>query len=95
MESRESVFILHDIWPLLKVFQVLGLFPCKKVIDDEGNIQLKPMKTWFSIMLFSIWSMVFFVPPIGMNLYFENKTGIINKTKIAFEKVVNANYIRF
>ena len=68
-ESRTGFFILQNFWPVFKFFQILGVFPCKKVTDENGVIQLQPMKASMSIMLFSTWWVVFQLPPIGFFLY--------------------------
>ena len=66
IESTKNYFILHNFWPILKFLQVLGLFPCKKVTDENGLIRLQPMKTWFSITLFFTWTLILASPPIGI-----------------------------
>ena len=38
-----TFFILQDFWPVFKVLQILGFFPCKKETDEKGAIHLKPI----------------------------------------------------
>ena len=66
-EEKVKFFILQDVWPAFKVFQMCGFFPIAKVIDDNGNISLKPKKIWKSAMIQSIWLLVLFSPWIGNN----------------------------
>ena len=66
-EEKVKFFILQGVWPAFKVFQMCGFFPIEKVIDDNGNISLKPTKMWKSAMIQSIWLLVLFSPWIGNN----------------------------
>ena len=43
-------FILQNFWPLFKFFQILGFFPCKKVMDEKGVMELKPIRWWISVI---------------------------------------------
>ena len=63
--EKEESFILQDFWPVLKIFQYLGLFPCKKVIDENGTGQLQPMKFWISVMAAFIWFLIATIPQAG------------------------------
>ena len=66
-QAKEESFILQDFWPVLKIFQYLGLFPCKKITDENGTIQLQPMKLWKSIMAAFIWFLIILLPILGNN----------------------------
>ena len=33
-----NFFILKDFWPIFKVFQILGIFPCQKETNEKGTI---------------------------------------------------------
>ena len=80
-------FILQDFWPLLKLFQIMGIFPCKKVTDENGCINLKPMKTWMLVLLFTAQYLILQGPTIGIMVYLESETEIftalINATMAA------------
>ena len=65
--AKEEPFILQDFWPVLKIFQYLGLFPCKKVTNENGTVRLQPVKLWISIMAAFIWFLIVTVLPIGNN----------------------------
>jgi hypothetical protein len=39
-------FILQDFWPVFKLLEIFGLFPCRKEINEKGGIQLKPIRWW-------------------------------------------------
>ena len=79
MEPKQF-FILQDFWPLLKLYQIMGVFPCKKVTDENGCINLTPMKTWMVIMLWLIWSLIFAAPYIGISMYLEYDSSLITAT---------------
>ena len=66
--TKGEFFILQDFWPVLKIFQYLGLFPCQKITDENGAIQLQPMKLWKSIMAAFIWFLIILLPISGNNL---------------------------
>ena len=51
---KNDFFILQDSWPVFKVFQFFGLFPCKKETNEKGAIQLKPIKWWIPVTILSI-----------------------------------------
>ena len=70
-------FIFQDFWPLLKLCQITGLFPCKKVTDENGCINLKPMKTWMLVLLLTAQWLIIQGPPIGILVYLESETEII------------------
>ena len=63
--AKEEPFILQDFWPVLKIFQYLGLFPCKKVTSENGTVQLQPMKLWISVMAAFIWVLIITIPQGG------------------------------
>ena len=58
----------------------MGVFPCKKVTDENGCINLTPMKTWMVILLWLIWSLIFAAPYVGISMYLEYDSGIITAT---------------
>ena len=66
-EEKEEYFILQDFWPVLKIYQYIGLFPCKKVTDENGTIQLQPMKLWKSIVAAFFWFLIVTLPILGNN----------------------------
>ena len=63
--EKEESFILQDFWPVLKIYQFFGLFPCKKVTDENGIVRLQPMKLWISIIAAFIWFLMAALPLIG------------------------------
>ena len=65
--EKEESFILQDFWPVLKIYQYVGLFPCKKVTNENGTVQLQPVKLWISIMATFVWFLIVILPPIGNN----------------------------
>ena len=78
--APKQFFILQDFWPLLKLYQIMGVFPCKKVTDENGCINLTPMKTWMVVLLWLIWSLIFAAPPIGIMMYLESDSALITAT---------------
>ena len=48
--TKNDFFILQDFWPIFKVFQILGLLPCKRETNEKGAIQLKPIKWWIPVL---------------------------------------------
>ena len=62
---------------MLKFCQIMGIFPCKKVTDENGFINLKPMKTWLLILLWLSWSLIFLIPIIGILIYLESDSELI------------------
>ena len=70
-------FILQDFWPLLKLCQITGIFPCKKVTDENGCINLKPMKTWMLVLLYTAQWLILQAPVFGILIYLESETEII------------------
>ena len=62
---KEETFVLQDFWPVLKIYQYVGLFPCKKVTNENGTVQLQPMKLWISIMAAFIWFLIAVIPQAG------------------------------
>ena len=75
--APKQFFILQDFWPVLKFCQIMGIFPCKKVTDENGFINLKPMKTWLLILLWLSWSLIFLIPIIGILIYLESDSELI------------------
>ena len=41
------MFILDTCWSILKIFWFLGLFPCKKVTNFDGSIELQASRSYF------------------------------------------------
>ena len=78
--ASKQFFILQDFWPVLKFCQIIGIFPCKKVTDENGFINLKPMKTWLLILLWLSWSLIFQTPIIGIMIYLESDSELITTT---------------
>ena len=68
MESTQF-FVLYNFWPILKVFQILGLFPCKKVIQENGSIELKPIDLWISITLLLFFAFILTLPSVLIIFY--------------------------
>ena len=96
IESTKNYFILHNFWPILKFLQVLGLFPCKKVSDENGLVRLQPIKTWFSITLFFTWTLILVSPPMGIQsyLYTKDMSGILGTSWKTFKETSEENTIR-
>ena len=67
--EKEESFILQDFWPVLKIYQYLGLFPCKKVTHENGTVQLQPMKLWKAILAELIKILIVTLPILGNNLF--------------------------
>ena len=65
--AKEEAFMLQDFWPVLKIYQSVGLFPCKKVIDENGTVQLQPMKLWKAILAELIKILILSLPILGNN----------------------------
>ena len=65
---------------MLKFCQIMGIFPCKKVTDENGSINLKPMKTWLLILLWLSWSLIFQAPIMGILIYLESDSELITTT---------------
>jgi hypothetical protein len=96
IELTKNYFILHNFWPILKFLQVLGLFPCKKVRDENGLVRLQPMKTWISITLFFTWSLILAGPPMGIQsyLHIKDKSGILRTSWKTYKETSEENTIR-
>ena len=62
---KEETFVLQDFWPVLKIFQYGGLFPCKKVTNENSTVQLQPMKLWISMTAAFIWFLIATIPQTG------------------------------
>ena len=75
--AQPQLFILQDFWPVLKLCQIMGLFPCKKITDENGCVNLKPMKTWMLFLLYSTCQMILQAPFIGILIYLESETKIV------------------
>ena len=58
----------------------MGIFPCKRVTDENGCINLKTMKTWMLILLWLTWSLIFSAPYIGIMIYLESDSELITAT---------------
>ena len=59
-------FIFENVWPILKIAQIIGVFPYKKVKDDYGNFRLEPMNKCLSILRFTLS----FTAYMGLNMGF-------------------------
>ena len=81
---KNYFFILQDFWPVFKVFQILGLFPCKKETNENGTIQLKPIRWWIPVVKFLGLLLLMYLP-LGL-LY-----GYLNSSS----KEVSAYFIDF
>ena len=97
--APKQFFILQDFWPLLKLYQIMGVFPCKKVTDENGCINLKPMKTWMVVLLFLIWTLIFAAPYIGIMMYLESNSALITATMASSQTsmtrmIVQGKYIK-
>ena len=67
--TKEESFILQDFWPVLKIFQYLGIFPCKKVTNENGTVQLQPMKLWKVLLAELIKILILTLPTLGNNSF--------------------------
>ena len=72
----------------------MGVFPCKKVTDENGCINLTPMKTWMVIMLWLIWSLIFAAPYIGISMYLEYDSGLIIATMTSQKTSVTRLFVQ-
>ena len=72
-EARPEIFILKDFWPILKTFQILGFFPLKKIVNDNGTIHLQPMKISLTLIILSIWWLVTHAPPVALFFYLKDR----------------------
>ena len=72
---KNDFFILQDFWPVFKVFQILGLFPCKKETNENGTIQLKPIRWWIPVVKILGLSLLMYLPLglLGGYLYSSSK----------------------
>ena len=55
-------FILQDFWPVFKLLEIFGLFPCRKEINEKGGIQLKPIRWWIPTKKILGLSTLLFLP---------------------------------
>jgi hypothetical protein len=78
--APKQFFILQDFWPLLKFCQIMGIFPCKRITDENGCANLKPMKTWMLVLLWLTWSFILPAPYIGIMIYLESDSELITAT---------------
>ena len=72
----------------------MGVFPCKKVTDENGCINLTPMKTWMVIMLWLIWSLIFAAPYIGISMYLEYDSALITATMTSQQTSVTRMFVQ-
>ena len=91
--APKQFFILQDFWPLLKLYQIMGVFPCKKVTDENGCINLAPMKTWMVISLWLTWSLIFAAPYIGIMMYLESDSKLITATMTSQQHSVTRLFV--
>ena len=91
--ATTQFFILQDFWPLLKLYQIMGVFPCKKVTDENGCINLAPMKTWMVISLWLTWSLIFAAPYIGIMMYLESDSKLITATMTSQQHSVTRLFV--
>ena len=91
--TPKQFFILQDFWPLLKLYQIMGVFPCKKVTDENGCINLAPMKTWMVISLWLTWSLIFAAPYIGIMMYLESDSKLITATMTSQQHSVTRLFV--
>ena len=58
----------------------MGIFPCKRITDENGCANLKPMKTWMLVLLWLTWSFILPAPYIGIMIYLESDSELITAT---------------
>ena len=49
----EAPFIFESYWRFLKMFQIIGCFPCAKSTNEEGKITLRPLNSILVVFLYS------------------------------------------
>ena len=81
---KNYFFILQDFWPVFKVFQILGLFPWKKETNENGTIQLKPIRWWIPV-----------VKILGLSLLMHLPLGLLYGYLNSSSKEVSAYFIDF
>ena len=78
-ESPTKVFILKDFWPVFEVFQILGLFPCKKETDEKGAIHLKAIRWWIPVIkIFGLLTLLILPKEILLKHLISNSKEVSN-----------------
>ena len=89
-------FILQDFWPFFKILEIFGLFPCRKEINEEGGIQLKPISWWIPIIKTLGLSTLLFLPSPILQGRLESSNKEVSDYFIALgSKIFMKNTIRF
>jgi hypothetical protein len=57
-------FLLEESWPIIKIFNFIGLVRLKRAKDHEGHYYLQPMKSVPYLILWFFWLLIFCLPSI-------------------------------
>ena len=56
LNGLSQAFLFEDIWPFLKLGQLVGTFPYKKITDEDGTVTLQPMNRCIALIrILLIW----------------------------------------
>ena len=77
-------FLFEDIWPFLKLSQIIGIFPYKKIHEENGIVRLVPMNKWLSglrvVLTFLLYAVALIVTLLFSNFDFEKMKDLVSKT---------------
>ena len=72
-DGFSQAFLFEDIWPYLKLGQVVGTFPYKKITDEDGNVTLQPMNKCIALIRIWLIMLLFLISWIGMTFWILHK----------------------
>ena len=71
------MFVLDTCWSILKLFWFLGLFPCKKVTNFDGSIELQASRSYFYFLrYFLIFILCVAIPVFTNSIVLSSQTGV-------------------
>ena len=74
------MYIFESLWPLLKLFNIVGIFPCYKKVSEDGKSLLLPANGVCHLFKYFIFILVFYAPHHVLQAFRFIKYGTLMNT---------------
>ena len=66
---------LETLWPVLGLARIIGMFPCKRKLNEDGTMEMKPMNWKVQWLLFGLSYFLIAIPAVSWNVWNYLKSG--------------------
>ena len=66
---------LETLWPVFGFARIIGMFPCKRKLNEDGTMEMKPMNWKVQWLLFGLTYFLIAIPAVSWNVWNYLKSG--------------------